>query len=169
MFSKLMIEARDRIWVEDIRKAYDPQREMVEPHFTFVFPFDGLSSDEVLAHAGYVARETSPIAFRLRRASAVRDNFGGGSHLFLLPIEGEAAMRALHKQLYSGLLAPKLHPEATYAPHVTVGAFERHEDAERIAASLPPFDIRGMLNAIQLADFDGTSVRELRELVFGSP
>jgi 2'-5' RNA ligase len=167
IFSKLAIEARPRAWIEDVRRAHDPQQRMVEPHVTLVFPFDGLSTGDVLAHAEGVARGASPIPFRLSQAAAVRDVFDRTSHLFLLPTEGEAAIRALHAQLHSGVLAAKLHPTAVYAPHVTVGAFERHEDAERAAAALPAFDIRGMLNAIQLADYDGTNVTELRELAFG--
>jgi 2'-5' RNA ligase len=167
IFSKLDIPTCDRAWIDAIRRQHDPQEQMVEPHFTFVFPFEGLSSGEVFAHAQAVASEASPIPFRLSQAAAVRDLFGPGGHLFLLPNEGAPEMRALHRQLYSGVLAPKLHPTATYAPHVTVGAFARHEDAEHAAEHLHSLEIRGMLDAILIAEFEGTSVRELHQLPLG--
>jgi hypothetical protein len=65
------------------------------------------------------------------------------------------------------LLAPKLQREVAYLPHVTVGAFERHDDAERVAASLGPFDLLGALNAIHIADHDGNQLRELHRIPFG--
>ena len=167
IFAKLDIPASDSAWIEAIRKRYDPQQQMVEPHVTFVFPFEGTSPAEVVAHAEAVARDARPIAFLLSKAAAVRDLDGPGSHLFLLPEDGAPEMRALHARLYSGLLAQKLHPTAKYLPHVTVGAFQRHDDAERAAASLPAVNIRGALRALQIAFFDGVRVESLREAPLG--
>lgn len=168
IFSKLEIAAQDRAWIDDIRRKHDPQHRLVEPHFTFVFPFDGLSTDEVVAHALDVATDASRIPFRLSRAAAMRDLLGSGSHVFLLPSLGDAEIRTLHSQFYSGVLGPKRHPTAVFVPHVTVAAFERHEDAERTAASLGSFDITGMLSAVHVVDFDGTRVTELCALTLGS-
>lgn len=167
IFSKLDIPARDHAWIEAVRGEHDPQQQMVEPHLTFVFPFEGLSSGEVIGHAQAIASEASPISFCLSQAAAVRDQFGPGSHLFLLPGEGARRICALHARLYSGVLAPKLHPTANYVPHVTVGAFARHEDAERLAATLSAVDVRGALRAIVIADFDGFRVKELHQAPLG--
>lgn len=167
IFSKLNISAYDHAWIEAIRVRHDPQQQMVDPHFTFVFPFEGLSSDEVFGHAQTVANEASPIRFRLAQAAAVRDPLSPRSHLFLLPTEGAPAMHILHDRLYSGVLAPKLHPTVIYTPHVTVGAFAEHQDAERTSATLGAVDIWGALNSIQIADFDGTRVKELYEVPLG--
>lgn len=168
IFSKLSIQPHDRFWIDSFRRAHDPQHAFVEPHFTFVFPFTGVTVEEVFAHAQDVANATQVIAFRLSRAAAVDDPFSSNSHVFLLPTDGAEEMRGLHARLYSGVLAPKLHPTVSFLPHVTVGAFERHEDAERAVASLQSFDIRGTLDAIQLAEFDGNSVTELRRLSLAS-
>ena len=166
IFSKLSIQSRDRSWIESFRRIHDPQHAFVEPHFTFVFPFTGIPVEDVVAHAQDVANATQVIAFRLSRAAVVDDPFSSHSHVFLLPTDGAEELRGLHARLYTGVLAPKLHPTVSFQPHVTVGAFERREDAERAVASLQTFDIRGALDAIQLADFDGKSVTELRRLSF---
>jgi hypothetical protein len=94
IFAKLDIPASDSAWIEAIRKRYDPQQQMVETHVTFVFPFEGTSPAEVVAHAEAVARDARPIAFRLSKAAAVRDLDGPGSNLFLLPEDGAPEMRA---------------------------------------------------------------------------
>ncbi len=158
IFSTLDISAGDRAWIERVRVHYDPQQRMVEPHFTFVFPFDGLSADEVLSHVQTVASEASPIPFRLSQAAAVRDPFGPRSHLFLLPDEGVDDMRALHARLYTGLLAQQRHPTAQYAPHVTVGAFVEHAAAELAAEALGVVNIQGKIDSVLIADFDGKRV-----------
>lgn len=64
-------------------------------------------------------------------------------------------MRALHARLYGGVLAQMRHPTATYAPHVTVGAFTEHAAAERAAEALDVVNIPGKIDAVLIADFDG--------------
>lgn len=161
IFSTLDISASDRAWIERVRAQHDPQHRFVEPHVTFVFPFDGLAPDDVLSHAQTVASEASSITFRLSQAAAVRDPFGPNSHLFLLPDEGADDMRALHARLYDGVLAQMRHPTATYVPHVTVGAFAEHDAAERAAEALHVVNIAGQIDAVLIADFDGARVKTL--------
>jgi 2'-5' RNA ligase len=166
IFAKLAIQRGDREWIEAVRRAHDPQYRLVE-HVTFIFPFSGVPVDILLAHVGKVAEQVAPIGFRLSRATAIRDVFSSGSHVFLLPAEGEEAMRLLHARLYHGVLEQKRHPTAAYLPHVTVGAFARHEEAEQLAASLGPFDIAGILDTICIASHDGASLRELHHVMLG--
>ena len=167
IFSKLETDEDHGAWIHRIRLAHDPHHSVVGPHFTLVFPFDGLLVEEVIPHAEAVALTTSTLRFRLSRASAVRDAFAPRSHVFLLPTEGEYRLRQLHRRLYSGVLEPKLLPEIPFVPHVTVGAFDRHEDAERLARSLEPFEIEGELLGMELAEFDGAALTEMRHFRFG--
>ena len=104
IYSKLVTQPRDRSWIDSFRCAHDPQYSLVEPHVTFVFPFTGVSVEDVLAHAQDVADATRAIDFRLSRAAAVDDPFSANSHVFLLPTYGAEEMRALHARLYSGVL-----------------------------------------------------------------
>lgn len=167
IFSTLDISESDRAWIERVRVQHDPQHRIVEPHVTFVFPLYGLSSDDVISHVQTAASEASPITFRLAQAAAVRDPFGPNSHLFLLPDEGADDMRALHARLYGGVLAQMRHPTATYAPHVTVGAFTEHAAAERAAEALDVVNIPGKIDAVLIADFDGARVTTLHRVPLG--
>lgn len=133
IFAKLVIDKRDRDWIERIRRIYDPQHAFVEPHFTLVFPFNGIPTERVIPHVESIIGRTPTIGFALRRASAARDQLRSRTHLFLLPEEGNDALHQVHDALYSGVLAKKLNADIPFVPHVTVGAFESSDEAERVA------------------------------------
>lgn len=164
IFSKPTIAPADRAWIDRVRQAHDPQYELIALHFTFVFPFSDIAADTVQAHMRAVAETTPRIRFRLTRVAVVQDSFGTGCHLFLVPADGEAAMRTLHAQLYADVLAPKLHPTIPFLPHVTIGAFADSAEAERTAAALGSVDIGGTLDALILAEFDGKTVAEIHSI-----
>lgn len=164
VFSELVLAAAELLRVQAIRRAHDPQFPIIGPHFTFVFPFEGGEREAVLAHVRQVAAEKPTLPFRLERAAAVRDALGPRSHVFLLPVEGEAAMRVLHGRLYAGPLAAMLRADIPFHPHVTVGTFERHEEAEALAVKLSETNIAGRLEALQVAEFDGRALREIERL-----
>ena len=169
IYAKLEISARDRVEIEDIRQRFDRLQGRVEPHFTLVFPFAGVSVGEVLGHVQHIASEVEPIPFNLAKIAAVRDPLSPGAHLFFLPDEGVQQITDLHDRLYSGVLATRLHPTAVYLPHVTVGRFERYEDAKTAAASLPAVDIPGRLSVMTIGDFDGEGVEDLHNVRLGAP
>lgn len=164
IYSGLKISDADHQWIESVRRAHDPQHPMVAAHFTFVFPFEGTGADVAIEHAARVAAATSPIPFRLTKAASVKDAFGSATHLFLLPREGEEAMRNLHAQLYAGVLAQHRRTEIPFLPHVTVGAFEEAQEAARAADRLGGCDVAGELTDLRVAEFDGRSVVDLCEL-----
>ena len=86
----------DLAWIDRIRSRYDPQRNVVAPHFTLVFPCNAEPVDVVLERAAHVASQTVPVGFVLRSALAVKDTFTAASHVFLIPDEGSSAVVALH-------------------------------------------------------------------------
>jgi 2'-5' RNA ligase len=167
IFAKLVIDEPDRTWIERVRRVHDPQHMFVEPHFTLVFPFAGVPVEQIAPHVSSIVTATPSINFVLKQAVAVRDSFSARSHLFLLPEEGNEALHCVHKRLYTGVLATKLRADIPFVPHVTVGAFESHQEAERTARSLDPINIEGKLDRVELADFDGLSASEIRTFAFG--
>jgi hypothetical protein len=92
-FAKLVIDEPDRDWIERVRRVHDPQHTFVEPHFTLVFPFDGIPVEQVAPHVASVVTATPAITFVLKQAAAVPDPFSTRSHLFLLPEDGSDAPR----------------------------------------------------------------------------
>ena len=158
IISRLELGAADRRRIETIRRRGDPMHPYVAAHFTYVFPFDGPGLDEVRAHAAGVAGATAAIPFRLVAARAVPDATAPRSHVFLVPGEGGDKLHRLHDRLYTGPLAATLRRDIPYIPHVTVGAFPEHAEAERAAAAIGPADIAGTVSALELTTFDGRDV-----------
>jgi 2'-5' RNA ligase len=168
IIAQLSISDRDRAWIDALRPSHDPQAGMVAPHVTLVFPFEGPAEAEALAHAADVAGNGAPVAFRLDRLVAVRDPLGPRNLLFLTPGQGAAEIRALHAALYGGPLRPQLRRDIVYAPHVTVGAFADHAQAEAAVAAVRQPDIEGFLRALDLVAFDGRTVALRQRLPLGA-
>jgi hypothetical protein len=105
----LDIATDDRAWIEDVRAHHDPQHDLVEAHFTLVFPMTGIGPTTLTQHVEQIAERTSTIAFRLCGARAVRDSLAPRSHVFLIPDDGDAEIRRLHAALY---IAAQFHLEA---------------------------------------------------------
>ena len=155
----------DLEWIDRIRSRYDPQRNVVAPHFTLVFPCKAGPVDAVLEHAAHVASQTEPSRFVLRSALAVK----ASSHVFLVPDEGTSAVVALHRSLNSGHLAPSARTDIPFAPHVTVAALEDPEQAAAVADELNASGvaIAGTIFAIDVLELDGKAVREILRIELG--
>jgi 2'-5' RNA ligase len=153
----------DLEWIDRIRSRYDPQRNVIAPHFTLVFPFEADAAETVLQHAASVASQAKPSSFVLRSALAAKDAFTTLSHVFLIPDEGFLAVVALHDSLNSSNFAPPARPDIPFIPHVTVGAFENSEEAEAVADELNVggVAIAGTIFSIDVLEVDGTAVREM--------
>ena len=158
----LDISPGDRQWIDAIRARHDPQYRRVEPHFTLVFPVQGVTEAVISRRAQTVAATTPAIDFRLSASRSVADAFGPRTHTFLMPDKGDADIRALHDALYRGELAASLRMDIPYDPHVTVGAFDRLSDAEAALADMGRFEIEGRLQVLQLMSVDADEIRPLR-------
>ena len=159
----------DLEWIDRIRSRYDPQRNVIAPHFTLVFPFETDAAEAALEHAVSVASQTKPSNFVLRSALAAKDAFATLSHVFLIPDEGFSSVVALHESLNSGDFAPIARPDIPFIPHVTVGAFENPEQADAVADELNAggVAIAGTIFVLDVLELDGKAVREILRIGLG--
>ena len=118
-----------------IRHLHDPLAGKVGPHVTLVFGVTGVRASLFGAHVAGVAAQAEPFPLRFVRAEAVRSHTDHRTHVFLLPEDGTAVV-ALHAALHTGLLAPARRTDIPFIPHMTVGAFDRHEPAVALADAL---------------------------------
>ncbi len=130
-------------------------------HVTLVFPFDSIAAEAAAAHMFEVATRWSTIALRLAAVIPVADAVSHQSHLFLVPDQGRAEIEALHDDLYAGPLAGALRTDIAFIPHVTVGVFDHHDEAEDTAREIGRIGMAGRLPALELVSFDGAAVRVL--------
>jgi len=155
----LELSADDRDWIESVRALHDPQSTLIDAHFTVVFPTPDISVERMCEHVEDVAGRNAAIDFQLSQAVAVRDHFAPRSHVFLVPDQGDAEVRALHAALYVGDLAPSLRPDIPYQSHVTVAAFETQAAAERFALDLGERRIRGRIRSLAVVSVTVRTIR----------
>jgi 2'-5' RNA ligase len=105
--------------INQLRKEYDPQVRLIEPHITIMFPVpESVGKEPLVSHIEGVLRGWQPFSIRLKGLLQSGDN-----HLFLLLAEGSPDIVRLHAELYTDVLAPYLREDIPFVPHVTLGAF----------------------------------------------
>ena len=144
----------DQARIETLRRRHDPNHAMIPAHVTLVFPFKPDDPQAVRAHFAAIAQTQVRIRCRLAAYLAVRDHEDRASHVFMVPDTGRAEIEDLHDRLYDGPLAPALRLDIPYIPHVTIAAFEHHDEAEDLARGLGRVGVAGWLNRLQLLSFE---------------
>ena len=146
-----LLSAEDQAWVAAIRAAHDPQAGLLPAHFTLVFPAD-VAESAAVQDAKDAAAGSAAFDFVLRSVRAVRNAFGPGGHVFLVPGEGADEILRLHDRLYRGAFRPSLRSDVEYVPHLTVAADDDWVRCEtlagRLAQALRP--VAGRVEAIEL-------------------
>ena len=105
--------------IDQIRRKYDPQVELIQPHITVMFPVpESIGEDKLIDHLGNVLRNTKSFTIQLQGLSKSPDDY-----LFLLVKEGKDAIVDLHAQIYTGVLGHLRKTDLPYVPHVTLGVF----------------------------------------------
>lgn len=164
----------DSVRIEMIRAAHDPTHARVRAHFMLVYPLasvpERISTEDVRAFLGAVAREHAPIRFVLRSAIPFKDVSGPETSVFLMPDEGFGAIVRLHDRLYTGLLAGELRLDLPTVPHLTVGRSPDPVACKRLADTLNarPFAIAGTIAALSLVAHDGGTVHTVARLPLGA-
>jgi len=116
--------------IDELRRQYDPQVELIAPHVTIVFPVaESLDKSSLVSHVVNVLRGCKQFSIWLQGLEQSWDNC-----LFLLLKDGRAEVIRLHDDLYTGILAPFIRRDIPYVPHVTLGAFA--DDAKRCSDAL---------------------------------
>jgi len=144
--------------INQLRKKYDPQFHLIEPHLTLVFPFPAFLSDTTLIdHVESVIKDLRPFPIHLQGLHRSLDDY-----LFLLVNEGSANLSALRAALYTGLLQPYGRADLEYLPHLTLGSFpgapniceQALEDADRLELNL-----RSQFDRIHIVKLDDEKTR----------
>ena len=114
----------DTTRINQLRREYDPQINLIEPHITIVFPVpESVGEEPLVSHIEGVLRGWQPFSIRLNGLLQSGDNY-----LFLLLAEGSSDIIRLHAELYTEVLAPYLRENIAFVPHVTLGAFGENAD-----------------------------------------
>ena len=162
------IAAADFEWIQEYRRQNDPRYfQVIDPHFTLVFPVADVSADDFCREVRSLACDTASIAFEIKVATINRDLTGSYYHEFLVPDAGYAAIVKLHDRLYSGIFAPHLRLDIDFIPHIGIGNSDDPLIAKRKMDALNArgVHIAGTIDALDILEYDGGRIRPLDRVV----
>lgn len=160
------LDAADWDWLQSIRRQWDPQHALIDPHFTLIFPTGAVDAEALEAHVRAAVAGIRPFGVVLRCALPVKDSFSAQTHLFLVPDEGLGQLVRLHSRLYTGPLQAHLRLDIPYLPHITVGAFPDAGECKAAADRLneQPFAVNGRVERLSLLQVTPIAVTTLVDI-----
>jgi len=115
--------------IDKIRKQFDPLADLVRPHITIVFPFEGSMSNAELAQVlEERLADIKPFQLILGGISKQEDIFG--NYLFLNVLQGAEEICHIHQALYENEFR-EFDKGLQYVPHMTVGKLATVEELDR--------------------------------------
>lgn len=108
----------DTVFIDRIRRKYDPTVDLIETHLTVVFPVpESLGKGELVRHCTAVLQGWRPFPVTAGPLVKSPDHW-----LFLTLRQGAAVVTELYRDLHSGLLGDYARPEI-FQPHIGLGYF----------------------------------------------
>jgi 2'-5' RNA ligase superfamily len=151
----------DLDWIQFIRREHDHLFfSVVAPHFTIVFPTDGVAQSTLIEHVAEQIALFHSFEVVLRCAILGDPAFMGHAHAFLTPDEGFSEVVRLHDGLYTGPLAGELRLDLPFIPHVGIASTPSLEECKAIVDRLNKerFEIRGQVDTLDVIGYDGKTV-----------
>ena len=148
--------------INQLRKKYDSQVDLIEPHITIVFPVpESLGEQKLSFHIDRVLGDWQPFPIRLKGFLQSRDNY-----LFLLVADGSADIIRLHDELYTGVPASYRRDDIPFIPHVTLGVFTGNTD--RCAQVLSEAERMGLDYQSEVRRLDLVKIKDDRSRIVWS-
>lgn len=102
--------------INSLRKRYDPEYALIEPHITLKtrFDIDDNLLSQLIDELNEITKDTEPFDINIKKAST----FQPVSNKIYFKIEPNQSLQKLHARLYEGIL-PK-EKFSTFVPHITI-------------------------------------------------
>ena len=159
------LSADDLLRIENYRKDYDKQFEIIRPHFTFIFPVTDIAIEEFTLEVKKHLHKINPIQFCLRHSILIKDYFSDYYYTFLVPDEGFIEMIKLHDKLYSErLFAHQMH-DIDFIPHITAASFKDHQACKKSVDewNSKSLTIKGTIDSFDIVSYENEKVTNLEK------
>ena len=153
-YPKMKSEAYNLI--QEFRKINDPLfYQVVEPHFTIVFPVVDFNKEKFIEEARNTCNTMKAIDFEIRCATVSKDAFKDYYHLFLVPDLGYSSIVKLHDRMYSGFLSGELRLDIDFIPHISIANSQDPTIVKRWADewNSKEFIITGTIDTLSVVDY----------------
>jgi 2'-5' RNA ligase len=154
----------DYYLIQAIRSRHDVDNyKFIKPHFTFVFPCQGITREKLLDHVEKCLDGVMSVSFKINKTQTNPDINGNEWYLFLVPDEGYDEIVNIHDTLYSGILSDKLRRDIPYTPHITVGVFGSKDECIKTSDNINQQNlaIRGEISKIDIIAIENNHVETI--------
>ena len=161
------IEEPDYKWIQSVRAEHDERYyNVVEPHFTLVFPVFDVDEKTIINHTISTAKKFKEFYFVLRCAQIVKDSFSDYTDVFLIPEEGYRIFVKLHDTLYTGPIAKDLRLDIPFIPHVGIANNTDPVKCKKLADEINKRnpEIVGSINKLDVVSFENNTITILKEI-----
>lgn len=160
------LSEEDLLQIENCRKHNDKMFSVVKPHFTFVFPVDGISIADFSSEIKIQLDQAKPISFCFRCATINKDDFSENYHAFLVPDEGFSQIVKLHDKLYSGKLFIHQRLDIDFIPHITIGNSSDKMICKKMVDewNAKEFTISGTISSVDIVEFENNKVKTIEKI-----
>jgi 2'-5' RNA ligase len=161
------LDATDFGWIQQYRRINDELHyEVVDPHFTLVFPVRGAVEEEFINEIEIQSQGVGKIEFEITRAIVCNDAFQDFYHEFLVPGKGYSEIIHLHDKLYAGSLLPHMRKDIEFIPHISIGNSKDSTKCKKEIDKLndQSLSIPGRIEKLTIADYSGDRIKTLREI-----
>lgn len=160
------IEKKDYDWIQSVRAKYDERYfNIVEPHFTIVFPVDNTDEKKFIAHVEKITKKLKTFYFVLRCAQVVKDSFSDYYDVFLIPEEGYRIFVKLHDSLYTGILEKELRLDIPFIPHLGLANSINPSQCKNIADDINSkgIEIVGSINKLDIVSYADNQIKLIHQ------
>lgn len=161
------ISPEDFNWIQSVRKQHDElHQEIVDPHFTFVFPVFNFQAKAFINHIKQAIQEIEAFDFVLRCAVLGDDAFSDYTHVFLVPDEGYSSVVKLHDRLYTGILINELRLDIPFIPHIGIANSRNAQRCKQLVDELnaKSFEIRGKVEKLDVIWYENDKVDVIEQI-----
>jgi hypothetical protein len=139
---------------------------VVEPHFTLVFPVFDWKDQDFIAEVTRQLDGLCAFDFSIRGAALNKDAFNDFYHAFLVPDEGYSTIVRVHDRLYAEKLFSNRVLTVDFVPHIGIGnatdpqaclKMVRHWNAQE-------FSIPGRISSVDIARYAEDCVETLERI-----
>lgn len=143
--------------------------DVVDPHFTIVFPVFDWETEAFVEEAVKQARGIRPFPFTLRSAVLNKDAFNDYYHAFLVPDEGYGQIIRLHDQMYADKLFPNRALTVDFIPHIGIGnALDPLACLAMVREwNKDDFAISGRVSALDIINYEDDATETIHQITLG--
>ena len=156
--------------IQNYRSTNDDLYDIVEPHFTIVFPVLDFSKAEFIREIKDKTSGFSSFVFTMSKAILHKDEINNHFSAFLVPDTGYIHIVNLHDKCYSEKLKVNLRPDLGYIPHIRIGNAKDQFSCRKMVDqwNAKELSISGTISSLTVVNYDNGVVTRMEEIELGS-